>query len=184
MDHTTFKDNYIWKRVQETTSLWYQCVALAKLYSSKVFNIQLSWFSWSAIEWRNTWSPFDSKRTRVNVWKTIPKQWDIIFFNKTSSNPYWHVAVVDSSTASKVLFIEQNWWKWTWTWIWTDAIRINNSDYKNVLWRFSLNQNEDKNIKQIVNASISLNSFLWDNIENEELRNLLSKTNTILRTML
>jgi len=40
------------------------------------------------------------------------------------------------------------------------------------------------NIKNVINAVISLNSFLWDNIENKELRDLLTKTNTILRSML
>ena len=39
-------------------------------------------------------------------------------------------------------------------------------------------------IKNVINAVIYLNSFLWDNIENKELRDLLTKTNTILRSML
>ena len=39
------------------------------------------------------------------------------------------------------------------------------------------------NINNVINGVIFLNSFLWDNIENQELRDLLSKTNAILRNM-
>jgi len=183
MDHSSFKSNYLWKRYQETAELWYQCVALAKLYSIEVYNDTLSWFSWSAIEWRKTWSPFDSDWVRVNKWSSLPQKWDIIFFDKTTSNKYWHVAVVEQADITQVTFIEQNWWKWTGTWTGTDAIRINKSDYSKVLWRFT-RAKKNNNIKNVVSSSVSLNSFLWDNIDNQELRDLLSKTNTILRTLL
>lgn len=62
-------------------------------------------------------------------------------------------------------------WNWEyWSWI----------EYQNSL----VSTNTTMNINNVINAVIYLNSFLYDNIENPELRDLLNKTNNILRWML
>lgn len=61
-----------------------------------------------------------------------------------------------------------------------------NTEYQSwQAYQNSLVSNTPKmNINNVIQAVISLNSFLRDNIENAELRELLSKTNTILRGMI
>lgn len=135
-----YLDVYLWTRYAEP---WYEyeCVWWVKHMVSKIHNRTLSSFWGSAISWWITWSPFNKSWTRIrNEANNFPKQWDVIFFDKTRNSPRWHVAMVYQADANSVLVIEQNWvgsktgLKW-------DAIRLKTYNYLSpkCLWWFTLN---------------------------------------------
>lgn len=135
-----YLDLFLWKRVNEPWYL-YECVWLAKHFVSKVHKRTLSSFWWSAINWWISWSPFNKSRTRVtNDPNRVPKQWDVIFFDRTRNNKRWHVAIVYEANVNEVLVIEQN-WIWSKTGLNWDAIRLKTYNYLNprCLWWFTLN---------------------------------------------
>ena len=110
---TTLK-NWIGKITKENEKLWAQCVAWAKKFAEEQGN-PIWTFSWSALNGWLTGSPFVwTKWERVtNTTTAIPKEWDIVFLDKTASNPYGHVAVAgDGCTGSKLVLIEQNAGTW------------------------------------------------------------------------
>lgn len=108
MLHKEIIDKWLGKSYAESPSLGAQCVSWAKKYCEESGNI-IGNFSGSALKWWTTWSPFNDKWQRVPVDpKNPPKEGSVIFFDKTKSNPYGHVAIVDSSTSTGVTIIEQN----------------------------------------------------------------------------
>lgn len=148
MNHQEFVKYRIWKWYNEW--FWFQCVAGAKIYVKEVYWINLKSFSWSALNWFLTWSPFVwlpfKKVLNTPTW--VPKVWDIVFFDKMSYNPYWHVAIVDEWTTPTILnVIEQNtgksgkvWNKKAWDGIWEDDMFwLNTYNYKTpkVLWWYT-----------------------------------------------
>lgn len=101
-------------------------------------------FEWVVLKWRETWSPF--------VWlpytrsfytgKWFPPRWSIVFFNKTKSNPYWHVAIAWQCDKDTLRVIEQNAVHWSGLWVNWDEISIRWYPYKwwktgDVLWRYT-----------------------------------------------
>lgn len=118
----------------------WQCVDWARQFASEIGN-PIWTFWWSAINCWNTGCAFTwTKWKRVKYANNVPIAWDIVFFDKTSSNPYWHVAVVDWGCTTVLLdIVEQNWGMWKWKWEWTDAIRRKEWRYKWCLWWFTLN---------------------------------------------
>jgi len=144
MTFDQFKKEREGKKYQESAKFWAQCVALAKLYASEVDGIQLNGFSWSAIQWWWTGSPFKLlPYARVNyTGKGIPPRGSIIFFSATKSNPYWHVAIAGQCNKDEIRVIEQNADKGSGTGKWGDAITIRNYPYSgwktgNVLWWYT-----------------------------------------------
>lgn len=102
-------DKWIGKKYAESKELWHQCVSLVKLFAQEVW-FPIKWFSWSALRWWETDSPFvGTEWVRVeNSINAIPTNWSIIFFDKTTTNPYGHVAVVDSADVNNIVLVEQN----------------------------------------------------------------------------
>ena len=101
---------WIGKIVDYDKAYWFQCVDLARQHAKDMWNTIWT-FSWSALNGWLTGSPFVwTKWERVtNTTTAIPKEWDIVFLDKTASNPYWHVAVAgEGCTGSKLVLIEQN----------------------------------------------------------------------------
>jgi hypothetical protein len=133
MNHKSFKSQYLWKRIKENWMNTYECVALAKQYSKDVLWFPLWAFGWSALSgWenkKNTFPPYYWEKI-VNTASFVPLVGDICFFNQTTSNDFWHVAICDYwCTKTKLFVVEQNWWKWSGTWIGTDAVRVKEYDY-------------------------------------------------------
>ena len=108
MNHKEIIMKWLGKKYAESVSLWFQCVSFCKKYCEESGH-PIGSFSGSALNWWTTWSPFNDKWQRVTLDpKNPPKEGSVIFFDKTKSNPYGHVAIVDSSDLSKIMIVEQN----------------------------------------------------------------------------
>ena len=122
-----------WKAVDTDKVYGYQCVDWVKQFAFEQYGVTLKSFSWSALRWWLTWSPFDSTWQRIDYkpWR-IPEIWDIVFLNNTLSNPYWHVCVADNHCDYRTLHvIEQNAGSGNGSWKWTNAIRQSAFPYQN-----------------------------------------------------
>lgn len=144
MTFDEYKKEREWKRVRESVSLGYQCVASVKHFADLVHGHTLWSFSWSAIKcWMNgSWFkglPY----ARVDYLKgRIPNRGDIVFFSVTKDNPHWHVAIAGTCTSDTLRVIEQNAETGNWSGVWWDAISIRNYTYYkakvgNVLWWYT-----------------------------------------------
>ncbi len=188
MNIKELKDKWLWKRVDEFWNKDYQCVAWAKQAMIDLFQYWQTYFSKSAINWWKTWSPFNNSWKRINYTKwLIPKPWDIIFFNTTSDNDDWHVALVwEWSTQYKIVVIEQNAWTGNWNWLWANAITERTKTYTNCLGWFTYNNNNimKTDYKKIMNDLIKstwiapiLNSHEWEwNMTEWDIRCLIEIT--------
>ena len=128
--HKKFLQDWLWKPNDYDKGFWVQCVDLAKAYSKEVFWIELWNFSWWALKAWLSGSPFNSKWIRINNTSSfIPLCGDIVFFDKTASNKYGHVALINNANIKEIEVLEQNWWKGSWTWLWPDAIRLKKYNY-------------------------------------------------------
>lgn len=102
-------DKWIGKKVDYDGSYNSQCTDWSRQFAKEVW-FPISTFSWSALRWWETGSPFvgtEWKRVENSI-SAVPTNGSIIFFDKTSSNPYGHVAVVDSADANTIILVEQN----------------------------------------------------------------------------
>jgi hypothetical protein len=116
MNHEQIKSKWLGKRYRESVSLGYQCVAWIKKYCDEAYWLTgLSFWGSAYTGWNREWN-LDTFFDRVES----PRTWDIIFFDKTLSNPYGHVAIVDSVG----MIIEQNWGSGGGTGLWSDSIRL------------------------------------------------------------
>lgn len=153
MTFDEFKEKWIGKSYQENVTLGKQCVAMVKLFAQEVQGIKLWSFWWSAINWRNTGSPFKwlpFSRT-VYSWSWSPKRGDVVFFAPTKKNKFWHVAIAWLSTNKELRVIEQNAAKWSGTWENGDEISIRSYPYKggrtgDVLGWFTLKETTSKDL--------------------------------------
>jgi hypothetical protein len=139
-------DSYIWTRYAETPQLGHQCVWFAKKFVSDMWRWSLWRFWWSANKWWiNGLNTFDkSKRDKIyNTPSIYPQMWDIVFFEPTKSNPYWHVWVVYSATLDSMDVVSQNWLTGNGSWIWGDAIVHRNYSYVGCSWRYSYKKNDN-----------------------------------------
>lgn len=137
-----YVDTYLGTRIDTDWVRWYQCVDQAKHFAKFVHGVTLSSFWWGAINWwRNEANTFWSDRIRTeNVYgdeTNVPKSWDIIFFWWWPFSQYWHVAWVVSSNGATVKVVEQNGGKGKWEWTGSDAIRVHEYSFENVLGRYS-----------------------------------------------
>ena len=102
--------NWIGKIVDYDKAYGYQCVDLARQHAKDMWN-PIGTFWGSALTGWLTGKPFIGTKWErvVNTVTAVPKEWDIVFLNKTPSNPYGHVAVAgEGCTGSKLVLIEQN----------------------------------------------------------------------------
>jgi hypothetical protein len=123
--HTEIINKWLGKRYREPWISTYECVGWSKKYCEEAHWI--TWLSFGGSAFNGWGWQWNLDKFFTKVWH--PKQGDLAFFNKTPTNPYWHVAVVNDTTT----ICEQNWWKGSWTGLWSDAIRISKPPL-NVLW--------------------------------------------------
>lgn len=100
---------WIWLTVDYDGAYGDQCTDWSRQFAQEVW-FPIKWFSWSALRWWETGSPFvGTEWVRVeNSISAVPTSGSIIFFDKTPKNPYGHVAVVDSADANSIVLVEQN----------------------------------------------------------------------------
>lgn len=143
MTYDEFKKERLGKRYKENDILWYQCVALVKLFCRYVHNIKLKNFWGSALVGRETGSPFVwMPYARIKYENGLyPPRWAIVFFDKTDKNKSWHVAIAGRSYPDKLYVVEQNAGNGNGDWLGQNAIKVTNRKYKwevvwDCLWRF------------------------------------------------
>lgn len=141
MNHQEFLTKWVGKRYRETPQLGYQCTSLCKLYNDEVNGIKWLYFWWSAINWWNLKWNLQVFFNKVE----FAQQGDMVFFNITPSNPYGHVAIVDSQS----VILEQNGWQWWNSGLWPDAIRIHSAP-PNVLGYMRLKSTVEDRVAKFV----------------------------------
>ena len=136
---TDIFNKWIWKKSDFDKNGSIQCVDWSREFANEIGS-PIGTFSWSALNCWNTGSAFTgTKWKRVKYMWNVPTAWDILFFDKTPNNPYWHTSVADWWCSKTILLsVEQNGGKWQWQWTWTDAIRRKKWDYKGCLGWFTL----------------------------------------------
>lgn len=116
MTNQEFLSKWLGGKYREDPKLWYQCVALAKIYYEEVFWVKWLSFGNSAINgWLHLWNLQDI----LDV-VTQPQLGDMVFFDKTLTNPSWHVGIYQDQKT----LLEENGGKWTSTGLGVDAIRL------------------------------------------------------------
>ena len=148
-----YKAEWVWKRVQETAGLWYQCVAHVKHFAKLVHWMTLGSFSWAAISCWRTGSGFVGKPYQrvIYDWNWTPPRGAIVFFNKTKKNKYWHVAIAWTSSKERLRVMEQNAGQGDGDGMNGDEITIRNYPYKggktgDVLWWYTLKNTTNKEL--------------------------------------
>lgn len=111
-----FLDRWLGIRYRETPELWYQCVALAKLFFEEVYWIKGLSFWGSALTW---WNKKGNLQDILDI-VVQPQEWDMVFFNKTPTNIHGHVGIYHDQKT----LLEQNWWNWNGDGLWANAIRL------------------------------------------------------------
>jgi hypothetical protein len=105
---------WLWKTIDYDKVYNMQCVDWSRQFALEQGNP--IWTFWgSALTGWLTGKPFIGTKWErvVNTVTAVPKEWDIVFLNKTTSNPYGHVAVAwEGCTGSKLVLIEQNAGTW------------------------------------------------------------------------
>lgn len=119
MRHDEFISKYVGQKLDYDWVYNFQCTDLAKAYADYVLWVKVDSF------WGSAWNGYLNEKNTfpIDKWETgtwSPQQGDIIFFPRTSGNPYGHVAVAHNSSE----MIEQNGGTGGGSWQWTDAIRI------------------------------------------------------------
>lgn len=148
MNYKEFRDKYINKRIDFDKAYGYQCVDLILQYCNEVFSISNPWV-WNAktsLTWNTTLNKeFDRIDYKSGV---IPLVWDVVIWNSTKTNPYWHIWIVDYWTnSSKLCVIEQNASKGDGSWTGKDAVTYREKSYNNVACFF-----RHKNTSNLINT--------------------------------
>lgn len=105
---------WLWKTIDYDKAYNIQCTDWSRQFALEQGH-PIGTFWGSALNGWLTGKPFiGTKWERVtNTTTAIPKEWDIVFLDKTASNPYGHVAVAgEGCTGSKLVLIEQNAGTW------------------------------------------------------------------------
>lgn len=140
MTHEQYKKVMLWKRVQESAQLWYQCVAQAKDYCRQVRNKFIPPFWGTAYTWRLRRAIVFEGHESVSGFATVPvgsivifkpyatvqvkKPW-ALFWKTVKLTAAGHVAVVDYTDNTGVIrVIEQNGGTWNWDGKGSNAIRL------------------------------------------------------------
>lgn len=135
LSHNQFLDKYL-RTAQDTDwSNGYQCVDLAKLYSSEVLWVPLGSFGGTARKWwENKSKTFDPKKWDRIPYTVgfVPLRWDIIFYDKPWLT--WHVAIVHEANKLDIIVIEENWATWNGDGKGYNQVNLETKrDYKSVL---------------------------------------------------
>lgn len=128
MQHRDIIIKWLWKPVKEP---WYdvECVAWSKKYcEERGYPIKSFWGS--AINWWETWSPFDDSWIRYTYkpWM-CPSQWDILFWSEARClNGHTWVANKHCTKILRYSDTNGNWKR--------DPVTNRFTDYKHLLWWF------------------------------------------------
>lgn len=126
------KEMFAKRKIKENWMDTYECVAISKAWADYIW-IPTGSFHGSAYNW---WLK-DMKwweRVEKSQWLK-PNPWDILFWDKTKSNPYWHTSICTREGGRLFLtHLEQNGGRWSGTGEWSDAIRERRTTYYNLLW--------------------------------------------------
>lgn len=114
--HQNFLDKWLWKRYRETPKLGYQCAWFCKLYYDEVYDVR--WLSF----WGSALTGWQKKGNLQDILDIVtqPQQGDMVFFDKTPTNPFWHVWIYHDQKT----ILEQNAWNWNGDGLWANAIRL------------------------------------------------------------
>ena len=117
-------DKWVGKRYREPWISTYECVWWCKKVAEELYWIKWLSFGGSALNWwLGKWN-LDRYFDRPDM----PKQWDLVFFDKTPTNPYWHIWL----HCDDFSICEQNWLGWG-NGLWGNAIRVHKWP-TNYLW--------------------------------------------------
>ena len=128
MKHSEITKKWYGKNYVEKWMKTAECVAWAKKYCDERW-YPIESFLGSAINWWDTWHPFNESWKRVEyTWLNFPSEWDIIFWSEKRCK-YGHVAVANKFCNPFLLrYSDQN-WEWNY-----DKIQPRWSSYRNILW--------------------------------------------------
>lgn len=119
----------VWTQVDFDRAYKFQCVDLMRDFAMQNNYPKITSFG-NAIDLWNKW--LGDGYTRV---KSIPTNYPptgaFVFWNKSKSRPYGHVAIAGGSNPLVLNVLEQNGWKGSWSWEGDDAIRMKKYSY---LW--------------------------------------------------
>lgn len=128
MAYPVFRNKWLGKRVDADGAYAYQCVDLIKQYTLEEFGIQQGAWGNAADYWEKTHPTLLTKFDRIST-RDI-KQGDILIFKRSAANGNaGHIAVADSATQ----MLEQNGGAGSGTGTGSDAIRITNIPFNNLL---------------------------------------------------
>lgn len=177
-----FVKEYNWKRIDYDSAFWYQCVDLMRKWLDKIWYVQPKKLG-------NNWVIKIAQNP--NYYLATPEDWipntpewvpapgDVVIFNKPSDT--WHVAVVISATIKTITVFEQNAGRWSKTGTGSDACRITDVDYKNVMWWINT-QTTDTAELESVKQVMSANSKLWETTKNQSVKDKTNADNNHRRS--
>ena len=116
--YKTFKEKWLWKRIDYEKLYGFQCVDLIKQYADEVLGLGRIWAIGNAnrVQYSSTFKGFSK------LWVKDLMQWDIIIRTKWK---YWHIAIVDHILNWRVYVLEQNGsGKNSWNGLGDNAIRV------------------------------------------------------------
>jgi len=104
MNYAGFKNRWLGKRTNIDGAYGYQCVDLIKQYAKEEFGINAGSWGNAKDYWLKTHGALLAKFNKVST----PKVGDIVVYKPISGNPYGHIGIVDSVSASTIGTLEQN----------------------------------------------------------------------------
>lgn len=107
---TAYLKTWLGKKIDYDKAYGNQCVDWAREFAKNSAMNPIGTFSGSAINGWLTGNPFKDTNWKRTVYKpnTFPDPSSIVFFDKTRTNPYGHVAVVANADEASVTVYEQN----------------------------------------------------------------------------
>lgn len=148
--HSSFLAEQLGKKKWEPGIPGFQCVAFDKFYAWEVLGIKLGTFGGNAFSgWENLSKTFTAELFERFIYTPgmIPQQSDFLFYKKSKANKQdWHTSVAHSATQQA----EQNGGAGTASGEWSDAIRISNINFSQLLGWYRLKPKYEKAIEDRV----------------------------------
>lgn len=104
MSYQSFKTRWLGKRTNIDGAYGYQCVDLVKQYVKEEYAINQGPWGNAKDYWLKTPAALLAKFNKTST----PKVGDIVIYKPLSGNPYGHIGIVDSISASTIGTLEQN----------------------------------------------------------------------------
>lgn len=106
MTYSQFKAEWFGRRIDYDHVYAYQCVDLILQYVKECYGLSSGIWGNAIDYWRRPSAPLLTKFDLVS--STNCKQGDIVVLNGLAGNPYGHIGICDSQTATTVTILEQN----------------------------------------------------------------------------